>query len=193
MSAVGLMVLAAGASSRLGEPKQLVQYGGQSLLRRMAEAALGSGCRPVVVVVGAQPTRMRHELHGLPVQIADNAQWESGMASSIQVGLRALPHGLDGVLVMLCDQPQVTSAILDSLVAAWEGSGAPLAACEYGGALGVPALFAAVLRPELDSLRGAEGAKRLLQRYRAQAVSLPFPGGALDIDTPEDLKRLLAG
>ena len=194
MSTVGLILLAAGGSTRLGQPKQLLPYQGRTLLRHAAEAAVASVCRPIVVVLGADRERMRPELDGLPVQIAENPSWERGMASSLRVGLDTLPSGdIAGVVLALCDQPRLTGEVLDGLVRAFHDPPHPLAVSLYGGTLGVPALFGRALFPELAALTGAEGAKRVIQRHAAQAARVPFAGGLTDIDTPEDLRALASG
>jgi len=191
MSHIGLVILAAGGSMRLGTPKQLLSYQGQSLLRRAAETALASVCRPVVVVLGAQAARLREELAGLDVVTMENGDWEQGMGTSLRVGLDALLTGdadVEGVVVCLCDQPLLAVDVIDALVTAYQQTGQPIAASEYGGTVGVPALFSRALFPELRELK--EGAKPLLRRLRALVVSVPFPGGVLDIDTPSDYERL---
>ena len=190
MPDIALILLAAGASARLGRPKQLLAYRGRSLLRHAAEAAVESVCRPVLVVLGAEAERMRPELDGLPVQIFENVDWAQGMASSLCAGLRAVPEDAEGAVVILCDQPLLTGDVIDALVTACGESRAPVAASEYGGTLGVPALFGRALFPELAALTGAEGAKQVILRHAADAARVPFPGGLVDIDTPDDLANL---
>ncbi len=190
---VGLILLAAGGSQRLGSPKQLVADAeGQSLVRRAAETALASACRPVVVVVGASAEAVEAEVADLPVRVAVNAEWQTGLASSLRAGLSALTDActLDAAVVMLCDQPHVTSALLDSLVAAYTDTGHAIAACEYGGALGVPALFGRALFPALASLTGDEGARRVIKNHAGPVTRVPFPEGVFDIDTPQDAQAL---
>lgn len=172
---------------RLGQPKQLLQFEGESLLRRAARTALDSVCRPIVVVLGADAEKMRPELAGLDARVVENADWARGMGTSLRAGLAALePENLDAVVVLLCDQPLLTADVLDALVAAHEATGWPIAASEYGGRRGVPALFARALFPELRALGEAEGARSLLQRHAPEAAPIPFPEGIQDIDTERD-------
>jgi molybdenum cofactor cytidylyltransferase len=186
----GIIVLAAGGSSRFGQPKQLASYGGKTLLRRAVETALASVYAPVIVVLGAQAEQMRLELEGLRVTICENARWEEGMTSSIQAGMEAIPTEADGTAIMLCDQPLLTPEVLNALAAKLVETQAPLAACEYGNTLGVPALFTRPLYAEIFALSGTEGAKAIIRRHASLVAHVPFPDGAVDIDTPEDFSRL---
>ncbi len=192
---VGAVVLAAGSSSRMGGPKQTLRYRGESLLRRAALAALGAGCRPVVVVTGAHAELSRRELEGLDVREEFNPGWEAGMASSIRAGVEALlsadPRAAAAVL-MLCDQPHATADVIYGLVEAHRAGGRPVVASVYGGSFGVPALFARSLFAELARLEGAAGAKQVIRRHASEAHFLPFPGGEVDVDTPDDFSRLNA-
>ena len=192
---VGAVILAAGASSRMGSPKQTLQYRGESLLRRAALAALGAGCRPVVVVTGANAELSRRELYGLDVREVSNPRWETGMASSVRAGVEALV-GADAdagaAVLLLCDQPHVTAEVISDLVAAHRATGTLVVASAYGGSFGVPALFGRALFVELAQLEGAAGAKQVIKRYAAEAHFLPFPGGEVDVDTPDDFSRLTA-
>jgi CTP:molybdopterin cytidylyltransferase MocA len=191
----GAVILAAGSSSRMGTPKQVLRFRGESLLRRAALAALGAGCHPVVVVTGAYAELSRRELEGLGVREAWNPHWETGMASSVRTGvedlLRAAPDTAAAVF-LLCDQPHVTAEILSGLAAAHRETGKPVVASVYGGSFGVPALFSRPLFAELAQLEGAAGAKQVLQRYAAEAHFLPFRGGEVDVDTRDDFSRLMA-
>jgi len=191
----GLILLAAGGSSRLGHPKQLLPYQGRTLLRHAAETAFASRCRPVVVVLGAQAARLRAEMAGLEVLIAENPDWEQGMGSSIRAGLGSLEAsapGLAGVVLMLCDQPLITAGALDALVQSHLDTNAPLVASEYGGTRGVPAFFSRALFPDLRALKGEQGAKAVLAAHAPEAVALPLPAGIWDVDTESDYERLQA-
>jgi molybdenum cofactor cytidylyltransferase len=190
---VGAVVLAAGASSRMGVPKQTLQFRGQSMLRRAALAALGAGCRPVIVVTGANAELSRGELDGLDVREVLNTSWETGMASSVRAGVEALASAdADAVVLMLCDQPHVTAEVISGLVAAHRANGSPLVASTYGGSFGVPALFSRTLFAELARLEGGTGAKQVIKRHASEAHFLPFPSGEVDVDTPDDFSRLTA-
>ena len=189
----GLVLLAAGGSSRLGRPKQLLEYEGQSLLRRAAEAALGSRCEPVIVVLGCEAEACAKVLAGLPVRIIVNEKWSEGLAGSIRVGIQALEEEQAGLfcgMIAVADQPQLSAAMLDALIDKQIRSGAKMVAAEYAGKAGVPALFCASLFGQLKALDGDQGARQILRTHPLAVVRVPFPGGAEDIDTPEDWAKL---
>ena len=197
MSAVGIVILAAGASTRMGSPKQLLRFNDQSLLRRAAETALASDCRPIIVVLGAHAGLLLPEVENLPVRCVVNSDWMQGMGSSITTGVQVLLQETipdipetHGVIFMLCDQPYVSPQLLDQLVAVSRDTNAPVVACDYSETLGVPAYFDRSLFPELMGLQGDEGARKVIQRHRSEAASVSFPEGILDIDTPEDFQIL---
>jgi molybdenum cofactor cytidylyltransferase len=191
----GLVLLAAGASTRMGRPKQLLAFRGRTLLRGAAEGALASLCHPVVVVLGANAETIHPELHGLPLETVVNDAWAEGMGSSVRAGIAALEAvaDVDSAVVMLCDQPFVTAGVIDRLVAAHARTGRPIAASEYEEALGVPALFHRSLFPALRALPGSAGARQLIARHpRSEVARVPLAHGAVDVDTPSDYGRLLA-
>ena len=192
-STIGLIILAAGASTRMGTPKQLLLYQGCSFIRHITEVAIASVCQPITVVLGANAERIKSELNQLPVQIVENQQWEEGMSSSIRVGIEALlamnPH-LEAVAIALCDQPFVSPQTLNQLVEAYHFTGKPIIASEYAGTLGVPALFSRTLFSELMTLKSTEGAKQVIRKHIHEVYSVPFPEGAIDIDTPNDYEQL---
>ena len=175
------MVLAAGASSRLGEPKQLAVVGGERLLERAVRVAGEAGCSPVVVVLGARAREIEQACGLGAARVMRNADWEEGMASSIRLGVAALAGAVDALVVMGCDQPAVTAAHLRALMA----DGDSVTASAYAGRRGVPACFAADCFQELLALEGDKGARDLL--HAARAVELP--GGELDVDTVELLRE----
>lgn len=190
---VGAIILAAGPSSRLGTPKQLLHFRGQSLLRRAALSALGAGCRPVVVVTGAHAQLYVGELDDLAVLAAFNREWQEGLASSIRTGIEALVSedpDVTAALILLCDQPHVTSALLSRLIGAHLATGCLVVASTYGDSAGAPALFSRSLFAELGRLEGASGAKHVIARHAAEAHLVPFPDGEADVDTPADVERL---
>lgn len=179
----------------MGSPKQTLQFRGESLLRRAALAALGAGCRPVIVVTGAHSELSRRELEGLDVREVLNARWETGMASSIRAGVEGLVSAdadADAAVLLLCDQPHVTIDVISALVAAHRATGRPVVASTYGGSFGVPALFSRTLFAELRRLEGTSGAKEVIRRHASEAHFLPFPSGEVDVDTPDDFSRLIA-
>ncbi|SEM98718.1 molybdenum cofactor cytidylyltransferase [Stigmatella aurantiaca] len=187
---VGGVVLAAGSSSRLGRPKQLLLHEGQTLVRRTAEAAVAAGLLPVVAVLGAHPEAVAAELAGLPVHPVLNPAWAAGMGLSLRVGLRALPPEVDAALVVLCDQLRVDAAHLAALVDTFTRTHAPIVASGYAGARGVPALFSRALFAELEALAPEEGARRVITREPSRVVEVALAGGDEDIDTAADLSRL---
>ena len=178
---IAAVVLAAGASARLGEPKQLVKLAGETLLERAVRTAREAGCSPVVVVLGvAYEEILGRSRLGDTVRVI-NAEWAEGMASSIRLGVQALgtvARHANGVVLMACDQPAVTSAHLRALVASGD-----VTASAYAGRRGVPAYFPASTFAALMELRGDRGARELLRT--AQAIELT--NGELDVDTAADV------
>lgn len=181
------LVLAAGASRRLGRPKQLLKLNGESLAHRAARLALEAGYLPVRVVLGAVDAELRMALQDLPVCLLENPDWAEGLASSLRRGVAEWGEQEAGLLVLACDQPALDVAILSDLARAFGIDPDRPVACGYGGGLGLPAVLPRRLAPELLQLRGDRGAKPLLIREKAQTVD--FPRGLLDLDTPEDLAR----
>lgn len=193
MSAIAIVILAAGASARMGIPKQLLPYRGRSLVRHAVEAALGSTCRPVLIVLGANAEQIRPEVEGPSVQIVPNPRWAEGLSSSIRAGIEALASSEDppeAVVLTLCDQPLVCSDDIDALVAAYRSTTRPIIASKYAGTLGVPALFAQSVLPELLHLAGDAGAKQVIQRHLASVWPVPCPHAAIDLDTLVDYEAI---
>ena len=193
-SGIGIIILAAGGSLRLGKPKQLLEYEGQSLLRRSAEAALNCECENVVVVMGFEADDLAKELRDLPVGIALNERWAEGISSSIKAGLIKLfdtNPDIVAVVIMLCDQPFVNEQTIRSLVDTYRLSGKPVVAAEYDGVVGVPALFDREMFDELLKLEGDAGARVVIrQNVGDKVATVPTPEAAFDVDTPEDFQRI---
>jgi molybdenum cofactor cytidylyltransferase len=196
MQPVGLVILAAGGSTRLGHPKQLVAYQGRSLLRHATEVAVGSLCHPVVVVLGAHAAALETEVRDLPVRVTENRDWVQGMATSLRRGLQVLEDtepDIGAAVITLCDQPCVSPRAIDALVEAYRSGVAPIVASAYDGILGVPALFDRRFFPELLALEGEAGARRVIARHPRRVHAVLLPGGGQDIDTPQDCERLQTG
>lgn len=191
----GIVILAAGESARIGEPKQLLAYRGKTLLHHAIDTALSLRCAPVVVVLGAHAAQIRAQLDDSRVLIAENPDWRDGMGGSLRAGLRALLAAhpeISAAIFLLCDQPLMSTNTLSILVATHERTGCAIVASEYGGACGVPALFARAFFPELLALDGTNGARQIIRAHRDQTIGVPFHDGAFDIDTPADYARLRA-
>ena len=164
-SQVGLILLAAGESRRMGTPKQLLSYQGQSLIRRAVTEAVESNCGPIIVVLGANRDRISSEINDLPVHIVQNAQWQQGMSASISTGIKALLNisSIDAVVIALADQPFVTAQAYDRLVERYCQNQLKVTASNYSDTVGVPALFDRSLLPELLKMNHQGGAKELLK------------------------------
>jgi len=174
----------------LGQPKQLLLHHGQPLVRHAAQAVWQSRAAACALVVGAQGNAVREALGALPFEVLENADWNEGMASSIRVAVAwARGESCAAVLLTLCDQPRLSAAHLDRLIAEFE-DGERCVASGYAGKNGVPALFPKAQFEALATLRGDTGASRLLNGS-APVVTVPWPEGELDVDTTESARRLL--
>ena len=191
---IAAIILAAGSSSRMGRPKQLLPYGGETLLGQACSTALASVCDPVLVVIGSSADLIKGALTSLPVEIAENPHWERGLGASLKVGIQVIADRpeVSAALILLCDQPLVTSRHLDQLVDCYRSTGAPIVASAYSGQLGVPALFDRGLFPELLALEDGSGAKKLLGRDPGRVLSVPLEDGHVDVDTVGEYESLLS-
>jgi len=201
MVEIAAVVLAAGRSTRFsggaaGVTKLVAQVDGAPLVRRVAEAAAGSGARPVVVVTGHARDAVLAALAGLDFREARNPDFASGIASSVKAGLAALPSSCDGALIFLADMPRVTAQLARELIDAFRADPdldavAPL----VEGRRGNPVLLARGLFAEAMQLAGDEGARKLLMRanVRVAEIAVGDKGAALDVDTPEALDALRGG
>lgn len=184
-----MVVLAAGASSRMGQAKQLLLLDGQPLIVRTVEAALASSAWPVVVVLGANAERIAPLLARHPVLIAENPAWSEGMASSIRTGIALLQQfsrSLDGAVVALCDQPAFSADVVAQLIAQQRVTGRTIVAARYNDRNAAPALFLREHFPALTALTGEEGARSLLNGSPDLVATVDLPALAIDLDTPAD-------
>src|SRR6266550_270724 len=212
-SHIAAIVLAAGESSRLGQPKQLIQFRGKTLVRRVVDAASEAGCRPILVVLGTERTshlysdglprvKGRHheielitsELKKTGATIVANSNWQCRIGTSIRTGVQHLldtAPGVEATVLLTCDQPYVDRAVIDGLITLHRETRKPIVAASYAGTLGVPALFDRGRLPELLRLDDSAGAKSTILSNRDQVAEFPFPDGKVDIDTAEDWQRFV--
>lgn len=187
---VAAVVLAAGGSIRLGRPKQLVRVTDQPLVWRATKAALDAGCKPVVVVVGAHAEAVGAAVADLPVHRVLNRIWAQGVGTSISCGVRAIEAGQPaGCIVIPCDQPRLTPGVLSALIERFRKGQSAAVTCAYAGTIGPPTLFGSLLLSQVTNLQGDTGARRVLQECSSMAT-IEFPGGALDVNTQDDLNAL---
>ncbi|HWZ05047.1 MAG TPA: nucleotidyltransferase family protein [Mucilaginibacter sp.] len=187
----GIIILAAGSSSRLGKPKQNLVFKGKTLLQRAIETAIASVCEPVIVVLGANADVIESIIKNYDINIVHNPDWDEGMSSSIRAGVSALlkiDPNIQSAILMLCDQPFTDTYLLNHLIMANEEPG--ITVCTYNNTMGPPVLFDAVYFSELLLLKGAEGAKKVIHKYPDKVVEIVFPHGSIDIDTMEDFEKL---
>jgi len=190
----GLIILAAGASNRLGTPKQNLIYQGQTLLQRAIHTALTSACcEKIVVVLGANEGVIRPNISDHQVHITYNPNWQEGIASSIRLGiteLQKIEPNATAAILMVCDQPFVDPLLIYQLTEKRAENNNGIIACTYKDTLGVPALFDASYFPRLLMLHGKEGAKKLIKAFSHDVLPVAFPLGAIDIDTMDDYEGL---
>lgn len=190
-ASVAGVVLAAGASRRLGQPKQLVMLEGETLLARTVRLAREAGAAPVLVVVGAQAELICAAVPADRATVVMNGEWEQGIASSIRAGVNALDATASGVLISACDQPRLSAAHLRGLIETLAAQCEPcIVASTYAGVRGIPAVFPREAFADLLALRGDKGARALLMQPPCPLIALPFEGGEVDIDRPDDLAEL---
>ena len=186
----GVVLLAAGGSSRMGRTKGLLPYLGRTLIAHAARTALASGAAEVVVVLGADADALRRELAGLRVRIVVNAGWTEGMGSSLRLGIGALAPDLDGAVVALGDQPRVTPAHLRALA---EGlADAPVVASSYDGVLGAPCAFARAEFARLLKAEGDAGMRAFVRSGEEPVATIAFAAANADVDTPESYQDLVS-
>ncbi|MGI8668446.1 MAG: nucleotidyltransferase family protein [Aridibacter sp.] len=193
MRKIGVIILAAGASTRLGRPKQLLEFKGETLLERIVEDALASELI-TVVVLGANFGKIKKSIENLPVEIVENDDWQSGMSSSLVAGLKHLLEiqaDLEAVIVLLCDQPFVDKNTISELVETQKQTNKKIVAGKYAETVGVPALFMREVFDELLKLDKKIGAKSIIKKYaETDLATISVPEADFDIDTEADFERL---
>lgn len=189
----GIVILAAGNSSRLGRPKQLLKFKESTLLKNTVLEALKVPNSFVIVVTGSNSNAIEKELELPEINFSLNPEWESGMSSSIVKGLGELLRinaDCEQCIFAVCDQPFVTSLVFENLINEYFKTEKGIAASAYSETLGTPVLFHQKYFIELLELEGKEGAKKLIKKYADDVVEVPFEKGNIDIDTEEDYKKL---
>lgn len=184
----GVLILAAGSSSRLGNPKQLLEFQEETLLSKTIKSAVKAISGPVLVVLGSQFDLIKSTLKIDGIRWIENQNWESGMASSLYEGLTFLEENYDPdqVLVLLSDQPFVSPELIHQLITEKENSTKGIAACSYADTIGVPAIIEKKYFSELLNLKGDQGAKKVIKHHLDDLVQIPFEMGKIDIDTQAD-------
>jgi molybdenum cofactor cytidylyltransferase len=188
---ISVLILAAGNSSRLGHPKQLVEFEGQTLIERITHTALAVS-DSVSIVLGANIESIKPVLEPFSdrIEIIENALWQEGMGTSIRVGVEKIAQKSDAILILLSDQPLISQVLLQNMMQTFANSKQTIVACDYGTEIGVPMLFDKSIFPELLMLYGDIGAKSFLKHYPQKIAKINFEQGLLDIDTPEDIEKL---
>jgi molybdenum cofactor cytidylyltransferase len=193
MNRYGIIILAAGSSSRLGRPKQTVKMGQETLLQRAIRVASGSMNGPVITVLGSGMEEIIPTLDKARIFIAVNSEWGEGIASSIRAGLQELikqQPETDAAIIMVCDQPFADTLVLKTLISTFEQTNKPVVASSYAGSIGTPVLFHRSVFDRLEQLKGDSGAKKILTQYPGLVETIPFEKGSIDIDLESDLDKL---
>jgi molybdenum cofactor cytidylyltransferase len=193
MNLPGIVILAAGSSSRLGQPKQLLEFQGTTLIRHITQIAVNAVGKPVVVMLGANCSLIHSHLIHLPVHIVYNPDWAQGMTSSVRKGLMALKYyspDTESAIFAVCDQPYITPDLFLEMISAGIKTEKPIVACLYNNILGTPVLFKKEYFDVLLALKDTDGARKILQAHPESVEAVPFPLGIFDVDTMQDYTTL---
>lgn len=185
-----VMILAAGASVRLGRPKQALVYKGQTLVQKIVSTAMALQSGPVLLVLKEEGKIDIQE----DVIMLQNPNAGLGMATSIHCGIRYLEENapnIETVIVTVCDQPFITTVLLQEMIMKYQETHLPIIACQYDGIIGTPVLFHKTMFKPLLALNGDKGAKQLINQHAQQVGLINFPLGNIDVDTEEDYERLI--
>ncbi len=193
-SSIAAIILAAGASRRMGQPKQLLPYKRQTLLCHVIRSALASECKPVIVVLGANAEQIKPTINKFPIKIVKNKNWTQGISSSINCGVTYIQEqylDIDAVVFFTCDQPFISDIIVDQIINVYNENDKSIIASKYKQNLGVPALFSRNLFSELMKLKGDKGAKKIINQYPDLVCPIDFPQGEIDLDTLENYQQFI--
>lgn len=196
MARYGIIILAAGSSSRLGQPKQLLMLNGSTFIEHVVHQAAGVPEAIPLVVSGAADPEIQVALAGFGTRIFFNTNWAQGMSRSIKTGIKALlgmEPAVEACMLVVCDQPHVSTSLFKEMISSYEQAGTGILACSYGDTAGSPAIFGRQYFDELMCLEGQEGAKKIIKKYQTNVSYLPFPKGIVDIDTAEDYVTFISG
>ena len=194
MNNTGIIILAAGSSSRFGGIKQLLQFNNKTLIEHVIDEATNAELNPVVVVTGAYANEVSKKIDNKKITIVFNEHWETGMASGIVAGLQKaliVNNAIENIIIAVCDQPYISSLLFQQLSDKNGESGKSIVASSYAGTFGTPALFSKKYFNELLNLKGDEGAKSLIRKYNSETTSVLFKKGNIDVDTQKDYEELL--
>lgn len=191
-----IIILAAGASSRMGAPKQLLLVDGKTLIKRICETAMDTPCHPIVTVLGANRNLIRKETDRMPITVIDNPQWENGMSSSIKMGLAGAymtEKAIEAAIFLTVDMPYVNAELINKMIEKAESDEKiEIVACKYDSQMGIPVLFKRTLFTDLLELTGDEGAKKVVLKNKDKTAFIDFPEGKLDLDTIDEYRNFVS-
>lgn len=191
-----IIILAAGASSRMGAPKQLLLVDGKTLIKRICDTAIDTPCHPIVAVLGANRNLIRKETERMPITVIDNPQWENGMSSSIKMGLAGAymtEKAIDAAIFLTVDMPYVSAELINKMIEKAESDEKiEIVACKYDNQMGIPVLFKRTLFTDLLELKGDEGAKKVVIKNKDKTAFIDFPEGKLDLDTIDEYRNFVS-
>lgn len=192
MNETAIIILAAGNSSRLGKPKQLLVYQGQPLIQHITDEANNAKLDPVMIVTGANALKVSTAVTGHSAELVYNEHWQEGMGTGIAAGISKLQSNAEvkNVIIAVCDQPFISAELFQRLIEKSAETGKGIIACAYANTIGTPVLFAKPYFDALEQLDGPGGAKKLLALYQEDVATISFPEGSIDIDTEEDYQNL---
>lgn len=191
-----IIILAAGASSRMGAPKQLLLVDGKTLIKRICDTAMDTPCHPIVAVLGANRNLIRQETERMPITVIDNPQWENGMSSSIKMGLAGAymtEKAIEAAIFLTVDMPYVSAELINKMIEKAESDEKiEIVACKYNSQMGIPVLFKRSLFTDLLELTGDEGAKKVVIKNKDKTAFIDFPEGKLDLDTIDEYRNFVS-